>query len=252
MISRRVVPVAVLVVLAACGKADNRAAQGDTTAAGSAAATAARSLAAARRAQLPGELTKPISQYSGAELQALVQGLTFVGGAERSRRCKDSPGCGGTNPSQRTSVRVDAVDGVDSLSTTNIPQYGIVALRALNRGKATESMYNMKAGGQYEYYLIVLPGGVNGASATWQLQEVHKGAAPTHAGVMTGSFKGCDHPFVRGARADFKSCANATVRPASFGNLLQTDGQDPLWISCAQGCCISETGSGGGGGGGAN
>jgi hypothetical protein len=234
------VPVAVLLCITACAKAD-RASTSDTN---QSAGTTAQPLAAQAK-QLPGELTKPISEYTGAELRALVKDLKFVGGQERERRCKGSTGCAGTNPATRTRVRVDAVDGVDSLGTTNVPRYGVIALRALVRGAAMEAMYNMRAGGRHEYYLIVLPN-PNGGTPTWQLEQLERADSTlTHTAVATGVFQPCNHPFVRGARADFKSC-EPSAKPASIGAVaLQGGFQDPLWVSCAFGCCVGNAGGGG-------
>jgi hypothetical protein len=78
------------------------------------------------------------------------------------------------------------------------------------------------------------------------LREYSKaGKTPAHSTVMTGAFRGCNHPWSAGARADFKSCESA-ARPAGLGFVAPQGGfQDPLWISCAMGCCVNETGGGG-------
>jgi hypothetical protein len=56
-----------------------------------------------------------------------------------------------------------------------------------------------------------------------------------------GKFVPCNHPFVKGARADFRTCDPNWVRPASNGALMQADGGEGfLWISCVFGCCVSE------------
>ena len=78
----------------------------------------ARGHAAVRRA-LPGALTKPIDQYTGDEFYQFVQRLRWGGGAERERQCKGNPGCSGENPARLTRVRVDAVDGQDSISAAD-------------------------------------------------------------------------------------------------------------------------------------
>jgi len=110
---------------------------GAAPAAGGAPAPApANSVAAAAPtvASLPGALTKPIDQYTGDEFYDFVQKLKWGGGAEKARKCKGNPGCGGTNPSQTTRVRVDAVDGQDSIPVTTLPANGVVAVRAGNKG----------------------------------------------------------------------------------------------------------------------
>jgi hypothetical protein len=189
----------------------------------------------------PGALPKPVDQLTGDELYAFTHGLTFTGGQERQRRCRGQAACRGPNPSRSTRLRIDAVRDEDSLTTgVGLPANGAVAARGLNRGQAADSMYGMRPGSAYEYYLIVLPS-VQGGSATWRLEELTTTAGSrSHRSVMTGAFKGCNHPFVRGARADFKTCAQAApVRQASFG-VLQGEIESPIWIACAVGCCTSD------------
>jgi hypothetical protein len=236
--------IVVLLALAACGRADQQKSD-KTNATDSpntprlATVSAARGAAAA----LPGTLVKAIDQYTGDELYAFAHGLTFTGGNERERRCRGNASCRGATPGQRTRVRVDAVDQQDSLSAGAVPVNGVIAVRANNAGAMADSMYNMKPGARYEYYLIVLPG--TGGRASWRLEEldVTQGSR-AHRSVATGLIRECNHPFVRGARADFKSCATAaTVRPASF-KMLQDVPEEPIWYGCSSGCCTADPNDG--------
>lgn len=240
-------PLAVLALslsLAACSRGDQRkpdSGTGSKTAATPASGAAV--MAAAAVAALPGAMTKPVDQYTGDELYAFTHALRFSGGVERDRRCRGRAACGGGNPAQRTRVRVDAVDQQDSLSAAAVPANGVVALRAGNTGAVADSMYNMKPGNRYEYYLIVLPGA--GGRASWRLEELDTmQGSRAHRSVATGVIRECNHPFVRGARADFKSCATAaTTRPASF-SAFQTTLEDPIWYGCSAGCCTADPNDG--------
>jgi hypothetical protein len=230
-----------------CGQAkkdrpDTGVAAAGATASAPATASAAPSVAAAVVAAQPGALPKPIDQMTGDELYAFTHGLTFTGGVERQRRCRGEAACRGPNPTRFTRLRIDAVGGEDSLTTgAGLSPNGTIAVRGLNRGQLADSMYDMRPGKPYEFYLIVLPG-PQGGNATWRLEELTTTAGSrSHRSIMTGAFKGCNHPFVRGARADFKTCAQAApVRQASFGAALQTEIDPPIWISCAAGCCTSD------------
>ncbi len=198
------------------------------------------------RRALPGDLTKPIDQYTGDEFFALVNGLNYTGGQERARRCSGNAECGNT---ARTNVRVDAVTGEDSLSTGNLPAFGVVAMRAIVRGNDTEAMYGMQSAGpngRFSYYLIVTAAGPG--AATWRLEELNvQGDTRTHRALRTGRFSQCNHAFVRGARADFKTCAEAAASAAggvrflnaSFSSPMQGV-EPPFWIGCASGCCTAE------------
>jgi hypothetical protein len=214
----------------ACGK--NERTQVD-----SGGALAAQPTAQARR--LPGTLTKPIDQYTGDEFFALTRSLRFTGGNERERRCRGRAECRGANRTASTHIRVDAVDTQDSLSAKTAPQNGVIAVRAINRGLIADTMYNMRPTARFEYYLIVLPG-VKGGNASWRLEELDVAQGiRAHRLVATGVFRGCNHPFVRGARADFKSCATgAPIRPASTG-AFQGGSEDPIWVGCDSGCCTA-------------
>jgi hypothetical protein len=233
---------AIALIVTACSSGDRQktdtgaAATGATASANQAAPSAAR---LAQGSPLPGALSKPIEQYTGDELYAFVHGLTFTGGVERQRHCREA-GCAGPQAAKSVQVRVDAVDTQDSLSAQAIPQNGVVAARATSRGPGVELMYGMQPGAGFEYYLVVLPAG---QSATWRLVELTTSGTRSHRTLATGTFTECHHDFVRGARADFKTCAQAaTVRPAAFGKLPQTDSDPPIWISCATGCCTADSG----------
>ena len=123
---------ACVLFLMACGRSGDDAADSVAGAPSTLAATALPARAA--------DLTKPVDQYTGAEFFSHVRGLQYVGGNERERRCR---GCAAT---QRTRVRVDGVEGADSVGPSNVPQFGIVVARGLNRGGQQEDRYGMRPG----------------------------------------------------------------------------------------------------------
>ncbi len=238
----RVAAVTVLLALASCAKTEKTTSDSTkNTAAAPAADSSVRALAAAApmRAE-PGNLPKPIDQMTGEELYSFTRTLSFGGGVERRRRCRGNPECRGNRPKDSTVVRVDAVEREDSLSMNGLSPNGVIGARALNRGTLADSMYNTRPGQQYEYYLIVTSAGPGVAS--WRLEELDttKGAR-AHRSVSTGAFHGCNHPFVPGTRAAFKTCAQAAadVKPAALG-MFQTDEESPIWVSCAYGCCTAD------------
>jgi hypothetical protein len=195
------------------------------------------------RRQLSGDLTKPIAEYTGNEFFSLVRGLRFSPSVERQRRCRGNQDCTGAG-TRRTRVRIDAVTDADSLAAGNLPQFGVIAARAVNRGADDEGRYGMRSGGRYSYYLIVTPAGPN--AATWILQEMDvQGVQRSHRTIASGRFVPCRHAYQRGARADFQTCGQAAaVRRASIGALLQGGDDPPIWIGCASGCCTAESGNG--------
>jgi hypothetical protein len=217
-----------------------RAAESASASARSAAPAASPNAVASSAAALPGTLTKPIDQYSGDELYDFVQKLKWGGGADRERDCKDSPGCGGT---KRTMVRVDAVDGQDSISAISLPANGVVGVRALNKGSAIEARYGFKPEKKLEYYLIVLPG--TPTAGRWQLEELDTTpGARKHTSVGTGVFTPCNHPFRPGRvnRANFYTCADSRMNDSvqKSGLLMfAPPPKDPIWMDCAQGCCMA-------------
>jgi hypothetical protein len=81
-----------------------------------------------------------------------------------------------------------------------------------------------------------MPGG-----NSWRLEELDQQAGTwSHRMIAGGRLNGCNHPFVRGARADFKTCAQG-AGGATFSFASSMQGFDaPMWISCASGCCTAE------------
>jgi hypothetical protein len=239
------VAIALIALIAGACTSKERAPDSARADSGAGAAQPANTLATLppSAATLPGQLTKPIDQYTGDEFYDLVQRLKWGGGADRSRACKGDAGCGGTNPSKETTVRVDAVDGQDSLSATGVPTNGVVAIRALNKGSQIEERYGFKPDRKLEYYLVVLPS--NGNTSSWRLEELDTTAgARKHSSVGTGAFKPCNHPFQpkRVNRANFYNCADSHMTDSvqKSGMVMFDPKTDPLWTECAQGCCLAD------------
>ncbi|MEP6732894.1 MAG: hypothetical protein ABJE10_19785 [bacterium] len=203
----------------------------------------ARAFAQARknRKTMPGDLSKPIDDYSGDEFYDFVHKLSYTGGHERTRRCRKDPGCSGIKPTRHTQVLVDAVATQDSIGPSNTPQFGVVYVRALNKGNAPEERYGMLPGKQYAYYMIVSTDSA-GTGMQWRLEQLDTTPnARKHSSFGTGQFVSCNHAWVNGARADFKTCAAAAAAKDStvkLGLALQGIQGDPIWAACAGGCCI--------------
>jgi hypothetical protein len=239
-----VVVSAVVLVALACSKsdappADTAAKAPDTSAAAVAPQSLVGSVRGPRKGKpMPGDLTKPIDDYTGDEFRDLVKKLSYVGGHERQRKCKDDPGCSG---SKRILVLVDAVATQDSLAASTTPQFGVVYVRAINKGDAPEARYGMLPGKQYEYYMIITPDSA-GTGMQWRLEQLDT-KARTHSKFGTGQFVGCNHKWVAGAGADFKTCAQSAAVHDSVMKLglnLQAGDGDPIWAVCALGCCIGQ------------
>jgi hypothetical protein len=233
------VVVATLVAFTACKKSD--ALPTDTTK-----PVAVSSLRAASRGRapgtMPGELTKPIDDYTGEEFFALVRKLSYSGAHERDRKCRKDPGCTGTKPTRRVLVLVEAVATEDSLAAGTTPPFGVVYARAVNKGDAPEARYGMLPNANnVEYFVIVTKDSVG--TMRWRLEQVD---TKTHAHTKfdSGSFTGCNHQWTPGARADFKTCATAAAANDSvvkLGLALQQTDDAPIWISCSAGCCTADT-----------
>ena len=93
-----------------------------------------------------------------------------------------------------------------------------------------------------EYYLIVLPG--NATNGTWRLEELDTTpGARRHVSVGSGTFTPCNHPFRPGRvnRANFFNCADSHMSDSvqRSGLRMFAPDKDPLWMNCAEGCCIA-------------
>ncbi len=189
---------------------------------------------------MPGALTKPIDQYTGDEFNDFVKSLSYTGKHDKQRNCKNSPGCGGA---KKVKVSVEAVATQDSIAASTAPQYGVVYVKAINDGNAEEARYNLAPGKKFEYYLIVsaMPAG----GMQWRLEQLDTTPnARTHKQVGTGAFEGCNHKWVAGAQANFKTCADSSTasvrgKTVRLGLALQFD-DDPMWTACASGCCVAK------------
>ena len=153
---------AVLVALA-CSKSDappKDTAKPAAAAGATAAATpqplagAARGLRRARKAW-PGDLTKPIDDYTGDEFHDFVKRLSYAGGHERQRRCKKT--LAARAQSRRGTRRCWWTPSPRRIPSapSNTHQFGVVYVRAINKGDAPEERYGMLPGKQYEYYMII-------------------------------------------------------------------------------------------------
>jgi hypothetical protein len=190
---------------------------------------------------LPGALPKPIDSLSGDELYALTRKLSYGGGVEKDRRCKHHPDCESSKP-MMTKLRVDAVDNQDSVSVYGLPDNGVIAVKALNKGPYVDEMYGMKPGSNLEYFLVMLPG--TSLVGRWRLEELDTTPGKRqHSQVSAGSLQPCMHAYVkkRVNRANFLTCADAhpmTDSVSTSGLALQGI-NPPIWVDCAQGCCIA-------------
>lgn len=228
---------AVLLLATACSKGE-RANQANDSAAGASAATNAQPAALAQIQQQrprPGQLTKPLAQYSGVELAALVDSLPYIRPVTRPRRCRDAPGCGGNIPTANTQVRAEAIRGQDSVGGGTVGPFGTIVSRAQNIGGQREERYGFRPGNRYQYILVILPD--SAGTGRWQIEELDAaGANRSHAPLVAGHIRGCGHPFVAAdPRVDFRTCEmGPLIRTAS----LQGSGDPPWWYSCyPQGCC---------------
>lgn len=186
---------------------------------------------APRTGQMPGALTKAVDEYSGDEFYEFVHRLEYAGGRERQRTCRNDPACAGV---KRTLVRVEAIATQDSIGPKTTPRYGVVYVRAINKGDAVESRYGLAPGKQFEYFMIVSADSAGGMK--WRLEQLDTTPkARRHTQVGAGSLIGCNHKWIAGASADFKSCARAAA--AHDGLIPQNLADDPLWATCEMGCC---------------
>jgi hypothetical protein len=230
--------VGLIMLVAGCGRKDSASrADSGTAAAPHRAAAAKLAPPVGGAPEFPGALTKPIDGYSGDELFTFTRQLSYAGSHERDRTCKNASGCTGPTP-RKTRVQVSAVATQDSLAESNVPEFGVVYVRAINKGAAEEARYGLRPGPSVRYYVIVQRDTRGGMR--WRLEELDTKAPRRHTQVAAGTFHSCAHAWTPGARADFKTC-DAPERGdtvVTMGLLLQGSDRDPVWVGCAGGCCI--------------
>jgi hypothetical protein len=187
---------------------------------------------------MPGALTKPIDSFTGDEFFDFTKQLTYAGSHERERDCKNSSGCGGSKPAKKTKVQVSAVATQDSLVESNVPPFGVVYARAINKGAEEEARYGLRPGATFRYYMIVQRDSAGGMR--WRLEELETKKPRRHTQIGSGTFHPCGHAWTPGARADFKTCEapERSDTVVTMGLLLQGGDRDPIWVGCGSGCCI--------------
>jgi hypothetical protein len=227
---------ALALVVTACGKAD-KAPPADSATAGTASATRALAAAPGRARSYPGALTKPIDAYSGDELYELTRGLQWVGSHERQRKCRNAAGCDAASAAKTTLVQVSAVATQDSVGVADVPPFGVVYVRAINRGDAEEARYGMRPGKTLRYYAIMQRDSAGGLG--WRLEELDTAVPRRHSRVASGHVRSCGHPWTPGARADFRACDSPeqgdSVLTLPLVMKIATD--DPIWTICDDSCC---------------
>jgi hypothetical protein len=235
--SRPYARAALVLLLGACSKGDVPRADSSTAAATTPPPPTAQLRATAKA--MPGQLTKPLDTYTGDELYAFVHGLQYTADSVKERKCRNDPACVSSPTPKKIKVGVAAVIGQDSLSAGTTPEYGVVYVRATNQGNAEEARYGMKPGRNIEFYVVVLPD--TGGTMKWRLEQLNTSAGSRqHTSIGTGPFISCNHAWVPGAKADFKTCANSAMAHDSvvkLGLRLQGGADDPIWVSCSGGCC---------------
>jgi hypothetical protein len=224
----------VTLALVACSKGD--APKADSTAA------APRALVGAPPpAAMPGALTKPINAYTADEFSDFVAQLKYTSANTRQRNCKGSPGCG-AGGSKKTDVMIEAIVTQDSLGAANVPKFGVIYAHAANLGAEQEARYGFLPGPRYQYYILITGDSAKGMS--WHLEQLDTSAgARKLAEIGNGVFRGCGHQWTRGARADFKTCAQSASGRDSvvrLGLLLQGGDDAPFWVGCGEGCCVGD------------
>jgi hypothetical protein len=134
-------------------------------------------------------------------------------------------------------VQVSGVATQDSLSAGDLPEFGAIHVRAINRGDAEEARYGMRPGNSLRYYVIVTRDSAR--ALVWRLEELDTTPPRRHMQIATGHVVSCGHSWTAGARADFRSCAQGdrsdTVTTLSL--VLQEGFGDPIWMMCDNGCC---------------
>lgn len=202
-------------------------------------------------ANLSGELTKSLSNYTGDELMTFVKGLKMGGGHTQGRKCKSFFSClGGFG---KTPVTITATADAMHLDSNNAGTFGTIAAVADGIHHDTDSYPFLKN----DTYLFIVYPATSSQGATWVLQQMEKnGASYTDQTVANGAF----HECTKGARlwwasssADFQECG-AVLHPTPsiqkmdvfgfsglkmiFSNLaLYYGGDDSAWITCDSGCC---------------
>ena len=206
----------IIILVAACARKDSAPPPDSGTAAAPRPATASRSATSARGPVFPGALVKPIDSYTGDELYTFTSQLTYAGSHERDRDCKNSSGCEGPKPTKKTKVQVSAVATQDSLAESNVPEFGVVYARAINKGADEEARYGFRADKTVRYYMIVqrdMPAGGCGGGSRSSIPRRHDATRRSaRASSRRAAMPGRPAPARISRRATCRSAATPSSR----------------------------------------
>lgn len=195
--------------------------------------------------KVPGALPVALDSLSADSLVAIAASLRFVGDTTVARQCDDDAGCKGDNPGQTARVTVAATEGAWVTGPGSLPANGVIMGRVRSAGHR-EARYGFKPGAAFEYYLIVLPG-ADPSTAVWRIEEVSSVAGQRARHTLSqGPYVSCPNHspwqkappipigFYACERSPHLTSSGVTTSSLMLVNPSLTD---PLWTSCAGGCC---------------
>ncbi|MCR4342066.1 MAG: hypothetical protein NUW01_19490 [Gemmatimonadaceae bacterium] len=177
------------------------------------------------------------------------------------RDCAGAARCNWPVFRKRIRVQIYADTGARNVGPNPTVAGGALVGKLENMGNATEAMYGLE-NGPYDYLLYVFP--VTGsANGRWVIERVDKSPPYAHVTVSEGIQVGCNHPTAwNSSFGEFRSCADGPppnppasarmgantqsgIRTAGFNLFagfiaLQMLAEDPAWVTCTSGCCVSD------------
>jgi hypothetical protein len=162
---------------------------------------------------------------------------------------RDCTGC----PNNLMTVQIAAVSDARLMGGSSTPSNGAVAVRIMptTTSSGIENKYGYQDG-QFAYLLVVTPPSGAATYGRWTLVKfswmlVGNARDYNFVGtVASGVLNSCNHPKKAVSDATFATCATAPAfRAALTGadlspQALRSQLADPVWLSCAAGCCTAD------------
>lgn len=190
-------------------------------------------------------LTKPVTDYTGDQFQAVVSALYFGGSAVDDVVDPDT-GAAAPQPPGGAELMVEAMSEANQVNLNDVGNFGTVVARLRNLGGGSDPTFGTTPGASHEYYIIVTPG-TRADTAAFTIVRLTRGPNPSiDPRGRTGIIAPCadDEAAPSYSSARFGGCthrgATATAeRPGFFGvgTLWAQEGRGSIWVSCSAGCC---------------
>jgi hypothetical protein len=164
------------------------------------------------------------------EFRAYVDSVQWTDPVSGERTCYDTKKC------KKVAATISANADARLITAQNAGSGALMARMEL-QGPYETLMYRLTPGA-HKYYVVVKPS-AGGGDMHWQMVQVNDKGKDRITIMGEGTFYNCKHTPNPGApaEADWRGCNNAKSTAQRLDSGGSSGGDQPGWVSCADGCC---------------